>query len=107
MDSGKRASMREGPLAALFRRTDEDEGQEPEPRKPERKQKKPATGRPFPAAQTPGVAEHSEELRPAPPSARVEHTERPARTPEQRLREVFAADIPENIMERSAPTRSP
>ncbi|MDX6728030.1 MAG: hypothetical protein QOK49_2835, partial [Baekduia sp.] len=25
MASGKRASMREGPLAALFRRTDEDE----------------------------------------------------------------------------------
>src|SRR4051794_28834940 len=110
MDSGKRASMREGPLAALFRRTDEDEGQEPEPKKPERKQraqKKPATGRPFPAAKSSDVAEHSEELRPAPPSARVEHTERPARTPEQRLREVFAADIPENIMERSAPTRSP
>jgi cell division protein FtsZ len=113
MDSGKRASMREGPLAALFRRTDEDEGQEPEQQAPARKErakKKPATGRPFPAAKSSDVAEHSEELRPAPPSARAEHadrgSQRPARTPEQRLREVFAADIPENIMERSAPTRS-
>lgn len=30
MASGKRASMREGPLAALFRRTDEEAGQQPE-----------------------------------------------------------------------------
>src|SRR4051794_27134901 len=108
MDSGKRASMREGPLAALFRRTDEEGGQEerpPErkqPRKKEPSQRKPATGRPFPAAESSRVEEHAEELRPAPPSARVEHAEpaqqRPARSPEQRLREVFAADIPENIM---------
>jgi cell division protein FtsZ len=121
MDSGKRASMREGPLAALFRRTDE-EGLEGERRPPERRQRpkeepsaerKPATGKPFPAAKSGNVAEHAEELRPAPPSARVEHAPeppagRPARSPEQRLREVFAADIPENIMERtsaSAPTR--
>src|SRR5436190_14966696 len=112
MDSGKRASMREGPLAALFRRTDEEGAQEE--RRPERKPKKkpaaehkPVTGRPFPAAPSSEVEEHTDELRPAPPSARVEHAEpRPARTPEQRLREVFAADIPENIMERT-PTRAP
>ena len=30
MASGKRASMREGPLAQLFRKTDEDEGAQPE-----------------------------------------------------------------------------
>src|SRR4051794_15845605 len=114
MDSGKRASMREGPLAALFRRTDE-EGLEGERRPPERRrrpkeeppaERKPATGRPFPASESGEVTEHAEELRPAPPSARVEHAEppaqRPARSAEQRLREVFAADIPENIMERSS-----
>src|SRR5437764_6326030 len=107
MDSGKRASMREGPLAALFRRTDEEGAQEE--RRPERKPKKkpaaehkPVTGRPFPAAKSPEVEDHTDELRPAPPSARVENAEpRPARSPEQRLREVFAADIPENIMERT------
>jgi cell division protein FtsZ len=116
MDSGKRASMREGPLAALFQRTDE-EGAEGERRPPERRpeekpadERKPATGRPFPAAPSAKVEEHADELRPAPPSARVDEPQtRPARTPEQRLREVFAADIPENIMERapapSAPTR--
>src|SRR5256885_1546621 len=59
MDSGKRASMREGPLAALFRRTDEEAAQEERRaggpgRKRGKKQPaaehKPVTGRPFPAA---------------------------------------------------------
>ena len=35
MASGKRASMREGPLAALFRRTDDDESPAPEAERPE------------------------------------------------------------------------
>jgi cell division protein FtsZ len=39
MASGKRASMREGPLAQLFRKTEEDESQAPA---------KPRTGRPLP-----------------------------------------------------------
>jgi cell division protein FtsZ len=108
MDSGKRASMREGPLAALFRRTDEEgeAGEQQAPGKERKPERKPATGRPFPAAESRQVEEHAEELRPAPPSARVEEPPaRPPRTPEQRLREVFSTDIPENIMERSAPLR--
>ena len=32
MASGKRASMREGPLAQLFRKTEEDEARPAEPR---------------------------------------------------------------------------
>ena len=36
MERGKRASMREGPLAALFRKTEEEGLEErPAPRKPE------------------------------------------------------------------------
>ena len=105
--------MREGPLAALFRKTDE-EGIEGERRPPEAEPKKldeqkPRTGRPFPAADSRKVKEHAQELRPAPPSARVEAEpeRRPARSPEERLRDVFAADIPENMLERSpAPTRT-
>ncbi|GAC1317859.1 MAG: hypothetical protein NVSMB25_06330 [Thermoleophilaceae bacterium] len=49
-----------------------------------------------------------EELRPAPPSARPQPASeaekpppRPVRSAEERLRHVFAADIPENIMELS------
>src|SRR5882724_1698799 len=111
MDSGKRASMREGPLAALFRRTDEEAAHEERRaggpgskrgKKQPAAEHKPVTGRPFPAAPSSEVADHTDELRPAPPSARVEHAEpRPARTAEQRLREVFSTDIPENIMERA------
>src|SRR4051794_12044825 len=89
MERGKRASMREGPLAALFRKTEEEGvgehgadpaggpqaagrgdraersefGQAPEPR----------VGKPHPAADSEPLAERDprlEELRPAPPSAR-------------------------------------
>ena len=141
MERGKRASMREGPLAALFRKT-EDEGldehtkgreQRPEEEKPkpersefgqvpEREDRtEPRGGMPIPAP------DHSrrpladddprlEQLRPAPPSARSEPTrererqperERPVRSPEQRLREVFSTDIPENIMELSSSDPDP
>jgi cell division protein FtsZ len=121
--------MREGPLAALFRKTEEDglhgEGVPPQqakaagaqppsdpqrqPKSESRKEFRSPTGgaHPSPPAEP--------ELRPAPPSARKPHVEpeteprstpeyrerRAARTPEQRLREVFSTDIPENIMELS------
>ena len=85
MASGKRASMREGPLSALFRRT--EEAQEiaahaaqpaepaPEPREPEEPQVE--YERP-PAPRTP--------------------------TPQERLRHAFSSDLPDNIM---APPGSP
>jgi cell division protein FtsZ len=117
MERGKRASMREGPLAALFRKTEEEGlGDAPAPQKPAERsefgQAQPRGGMPIPApdhSQEPLASDDSrlEELRPAPPSARtaqpepqVEEERRP-RTPEQRLREVFSHDIPENIMELS------
>jgi cell division protein FtsZ len=139
MERGKRASMREGPLAALFRKTEEDgiedppEAQAPaaEPRRAERAEfgQQPAPAereeQPAPAeprmGQTYPAADRSrrpleqddprlEELRPAPPSARAPQREaeppprpdeRRVRSPEERLRGVFATDIPDNIMELS------
>src|SRR5919198_3500404 len=106
MASGKRASMREGPLADLFRKTERaadeaqeaggagDERQVPEPSTPaarERRMPEPPphpreTGYPHPALGTP------EEAPPA-PEPRVP-------TPQERLRHAFSADIPENILER-------
>src|SRR5215210_4895049 len=85
MASGKRASMREGPLAALFRKT-EEEGLHGEGAPPQQAQEKPEQPR-EPEAQvtrqreefrspTGGVHESPRspdpepELRPAPPSAR-------------------------------------
>src|SRR5262245_10744315 len=88
MASGKRASMREGPLAALFRKTEEgQEAQqaaapaEPPPRQPEPE--------PEPRAE---VAEQ-------PPAPRTP-------TPQERLRHAFSSDLPENMMSPPQPTRS-
>src|ERR671915_289039 len=139
MASGNRASMREGPLAQLFRKTEEDEPQrkerkEEEPRREPRQEKpqEPRGGRPLPEG---GPAPQI--TRPRPESGRgMELTEAAKRaqqraeerarrrereaehepysrydgvpTPEERLRSVFSADIPENIMEREPePIRAP
>ncbi len=98
MASGKRASMREGPLAALFRNTDADGvGDEPRERESDDVRREPVE-RDAPRA----------ELRPREPQAEPDPPRPPARsryegvpTPEERLRTVFSADIPENIMERA------
>jgi len=109
MASGKRASMREGPLAALFRKTEED-GLEPEakPRHQEReaarreesRRAEPAAEQPrrdsAPAPKTPAARERAEQA----PVSRYDGVP----TPEERLRSVFSADIPENILDR-APIR--
>jgi cell division protein FtsZ len=74
MASGKRASMREGPLAALFRKT-ETEGLQPgdePPAAPEQQQQPVAPAEPAPQPRVP--------------------------TPQERLRHAFSSDIPDNIM---------
>src|SRR5438046_2082423 len=89
--SGKRASMREGPLAALFRRTEEQDAEE----RPE--EKRPPEREPDPRAEEPG-----------PPVAATEAPSEPREPevpqPRERLRHVFSPDIPENILDRGATT---
>ena len=123
MSSGgnsKRASMREGPLAALFRKTEEEglHGEDAQPTGAPDASSEPPASRPSrstdaagaggrvepssPAARRPDP-ERLDQLRPAPPSARVREPEPAApepqvRTPEERLRRVFASDIPDDIM---------
>lgn len=127
MASGKRASMREGPLAALFSRT----GGEGEPTAPDGKEAErqgagadPEGAGSDSARALEGERRVAEELRPAPPSARRAPApppvseirvrrgspadakgEAPARTrsAEDRLRAVFSSDVPEDILERPAP----
>jgi len=83
MPTGKRASMREGPLAALFRKTTEDS--------------------PAPGADRPAEREHEPESA-APPSPSVEvPEERHIPSPQERLRHAFSSDIPESLLERPAP----
>src|SRR4051794_17694292 len=117
--NSKRASMREGPLAALFRKT-EEEGLHGEGVPPRRERPAPE---PAPEAAPPRRLEPSspagrvpeerlDQLRPAPPSARVSPGPEPAfepevRTAEERLRRVFSTDIPENMMEREPASARP
>ncbi len=104
MASGKRASMREGPLAALFRNTDAD-GVGDEPREAEDVRREPVE-RAAPAPPIEGAGRS--ELRPREPEARPDPPRPPARsryegvpTPEERLRSVFSPDIPENVLGRA------
>src|SRR4051812_21369492 len=106
MATGKRASMREGPLADLFRKTDEQEArpeaeQQPEPQRPEPRREEPRreeARRERPAGRSTEAARRAEES-----DWRAE-TRIP--TPEERLKSVFSSDIPENIMERSPAPRT-
>jgi cell division protein FtsZ len=87
MASGKRASMREGPLAALFRKT--EEAQQTAPAEP-------------PAAPP------EPEATPEPPRAEVVDERPPAPrtpTPQERLRHAFSSDLPENMMAPPQPER--
>ena len=102
MASGKRASMREGPLAALFRKT-EDEGLQDGAKKPDAK----APAPPKQAASKPAVEQPRREPAPETPAGRERATTSRydgVPTPEERLRSVFSAEIPENILDR-APER--
>jgi cell division protein FtsZ len=118
--------MREGPLAQLFRKT-EDEGDSPgeEPRREDAPRQEPRGGRPLPKG---GPSPQITRPRPEPSRPSMELTEAAKRaqqraderarrreqeagqepwsryegvpSPEERLRTVFSADIPENILER-------
>ncbi len=82
MPPGKRASMREGPLAALFRKTTEEPPPEPEPEQPsEREAERPPSYSPAPAAEEPRLP-----------------------SPQERLRQAFSSDIPRSLLERSEPS---
>jgi cell division protein FtsZ len=83
MPTGKRASMREGPLAALFRKTTEEAAPEAPP---------PAERQPEPTPPSPNA-----------PAAAVEHAEHRPPSPQERLRHAFSSDIPESLLERPKP----
>ncbi len=106
MGSGKRASMREGPLADLFRRTDEKEGtraserprEEPPAREPERPAEPVAPE--APASEAPTESPVRRSTPDHGPSAEVVESAPVVPSAEERLRNVFSSDIPENIMDR-------
>jgi cell division protein FtsZ len=112
MANAKRASMREGPLAALFRKTEEAEelqgeapvrAREPEaaPQRsvgtgPDARDEPPAhprqTGLPHPGLSAPALEPE--------PAVQIP-------SPQERLRHAFSSEIPENVMERPAARQTP
>jgi cell division protein FtsZ len=99
----KRASMREGPLAALFRKTEEDD--QPQDAAPAT-----AVGRerePVSPGGSPPVAHPRETGLPHPAlsaSPEVPTEPAPIASPRERLRHAFSSEIPDNVME-PPPTR--
>jgi cell division protein FtsZ len=87
MANPKRASMREGPLAALFRKTEDLEKGEPV----ERQSAPEASGQSSPEASVPHPALS------APQQQEPESTAIPS--PQERLRHAFSSEIPESLME--------
>ncbi len=130
MATGKRASMREGPLADLFRKTAEDTSD-----KPGKKGEKPAATKAKAKAPAKARVAPPEPLAPpepvAPPARETSATAKPERaprrrstphpsfdaaapaeepprrkvlSPQERLRQAFSSDIPESVLE---PPREP
>src|ERR1700747_3421985 len=91
MPTGKRASMREGPLAALFRKTAEETEDRSEAPAAQPPQPRP-TWEPIAAAEPPAP--------PVAPEPEIEEPRIPL--PHERLRHAFSADIPDNVLERSS-----
>jgi cell division protein FtsZ len=99
MPTGKRASMREGPLAALFRKTAEDTGASPgKPSDPPRRAKAESQSGESEAERR-ALAHPSLESAPAETLASSPE-EMHIPSPQERLRHAFSADIPENLLER-------
>jgi cell division protein FtsZ len=98
MANAKRASMREGPLAALFRKT---EGAEEEQVEPAEREKPAASTR----AEPPAHPRESGLPHPA-LSGSTQAPQEPAHipSPQERLRHAFSSEIPENVMD-AQPTR--
>jgi cell division protein FtsZ len=106
MANAKRASMREGPLAALFRKTEDVDGQQDDARREASARPPGRSAEATPAsAPTPPIHPRESGLphpalsapTPAPPREDVR-----VPSPQERLRHAFSSEIPENVMDRSS-----
>jgi cell division protein FtsZ len=99
MANAKRASMREGPLAALFRKTEGAEGEQAEPVESEQ----PAVAPRAETAETPATPAHPRESGLPHPalsgSKQAPQESAHIPSPQERLRHAFSSEIPENVME--------
>jgi cell division protein FtsZ len=95
----ERASMREGPLAALFRKTEEDEQAGAERPAPAAKRAAPREDRPPPHPRETGLPHPA-----LSPTAEEPEPQAHVATPRERLRHAFSSEIPGDAMD-GAPTR--
>jgi len=100
MANAKRASMREGPLAALFRKTEGAEDEQVEGEQPAAPSRAEA---PAKRAEAPAKRAHPRESGLPHPalSASAQAPQEPAHipSPQERLRHAFSSEIPENVMD--------
>jgi cell division protein FtsZ len=101
MASGKRASMREGPLAALFRKTEEDAKQAETEKGAADEAVAKRAPEPTPIEEIPPREVPHPSL--AGPSAPIDDDEPYIPTPQDRLRSAFSSELPENLMEAPEP----
>jgi cell division protein FtsZ len=110
MDNAKRASMREGPLAALFRKTEDLDGA------PEQAAAQPQASTPAPVSESVAAPQPtaSRPAAPSPAHPRQSALPHPALnatpempredvrvpSPQERLRHAFSSEIPDDVMER-------
>jgi cell division protein FtsZ len=104
MANPKRASMREGPLAALFRKTEddmpEDSPQQPLAARASQPTEQPAaTSAPMHPRES-GLPHPALEASPQLPEEDIY-----VASPRERLRHAFSSDIPENVMDRPGASR--
>jgi cell division protein FtsZ len=108
MANAKRASMREGPLAALFRKTEGADGEPLEQNDSEQSTQVPRDEAAAPASASSPTARHPRESGLPHPalSAAAQAPVEPAHvpSPQERLRHAFSSEIPENVMD-AAPAR--
>src|SRR4051812_36459552 len=99
MAGGKRASMREGPLAALFRGTADLEAEDRAEKERREEQSVEVQERAGEAWRAPRDPEPEAEPEAAAPTPVAEEPESPrVPSPQERLRAAFSADLPENVM---------
>ncbi|HEV7528905.1 MAG TPA: cell division protein FtsZ, partial [Solirubrobacteraceae bacterium] len=108
MANAKRASMREGPLAALFRKTEGAEDDQLESAQADAEAERPA---PSPRAEAPAPVAHPRKSGLPHPAlgGSTQEPQEPAHipSPQERLRHAFSSEIPESLMDRPAPRQAP
>jgi len=98
MPNAKRASMREGPLSALFKKTAEDSTEGAASTPAESAAAAPAPAAPVERTAPPAAEPAQPTPAPKQPQLEIEQTVIP--TPQERLRNAFSSEIPANLMER-------